>query len=191
MTCVYRTFEEDRQLEGSGIHTEWRAADVRVRDVQPDAVEDVVSLLDRGEVDEAALHEEARGREHRAQHSRKTAERERSALVADRTGRTTGYAIDNLQARGVMFLGPGEQVYEGMIAGESSRENDLDVNITKEKKLTNMRASTADESIKLTPPRTMNLEQCLEWIREDELLEVTPTSLRLRKRSLSGRRRFF
>jgi GTP-binding protein len=89
-----------------------------------------------------------------------------------------------------MFLAPGEQVYEGMVVGENSRENDLDVNITKEKKLTNMRASTADESIKLTPPRIMNLEQCLEWIREDELLEVTPKSLRLRKRALAGRRRF-
>jgi GTP-binding protein len=89
-----------------------------------------------------------------------------------------------------MFAAPGDQVYEGMIVGENSRDNDLDVNITKEKKLTNMRASTADESIKLTPPRTMNLEQCLEWIREDELLEVTPKSLRLRKRALAGRRRF-
>jgi GTP-binding protein len=118
------------------------------------------------------------------------AHRMNGALVADRGGRTTGYAIDNLQARGVMFLGPGEQVYEGMIVGENSRDNDLDVNITKEKKLTNMRASTADEGIKLTPPRVMNLEQCLEWIREDELLEVTPKSLRLRKRSLAGRRRF-
>jgi GTP-binding protein len=118
------------------------------------------------------------------------AHRQSGALVADRAGRSTGYAIDNLQARGVMFLGPGEQVYEGMVVGENSRENDLDVNITKEKKLTNMRASTADESIKLTPPRVMNLEQCLEWIREDELLEVTPKSLRLRKRALSGRRRF-
>jgi GTP-binding protein len=118
------------------------------------------------------------------------AHRQSGALVADRAGRSTGYAIDNLQARGGMFLGPGEQVYEGMVVGENSRENDLDVNITKEKKLTNMRASTADESIKLTPPRIMNLEQCLEWIREDELLEVTPKSLRLRKRSLSGRRRF-
>jgi len=118
------------------------------------------------------------------------AHRQSGALVADRAGRTTGYAIDNLQARGVMFAGPGEQVYEGMVVGENSRENDLDVNITKEKKLTNMRASTADESIKLTPPRIMNLEQCLEWIREDELLEVTPKSLRLRKRALSGRRRF-
>jgi GTP-binding protein len=118
------------------------------------------------------------------------AHRQSGALVADRAGRTTGYAIDNLQARGVMFAGPGEQVYEGMIVGENSRENDLDVNITKEKKLTNMRASTADESIKLTPPRVMNLEQCLEWIREDELLEITPKSLRLRKRALAGRRRF-
>ncbi len=118
------------------------------------------------------------------------AHRQNGALVADRTGRTTGYAIDNLQARGVMFIAPGEQVYEGQIVGENSRDNDLDVNITKEKKLTNMRASTADESIKLTPPRIMNLEQCLEWIREDELLEVTPRSLRLRKRAMGGRRRF-
>jgi len=118
------------------------------------------------------------------------AHRQNGALVADRTGRTTGYAIDNLQARGVMFVAPGESVYEGQIVGENSRDNDLDVNITKEKKLTNMRASTADESIKLTPPRIMNLEQCLEWIREDELLEVTPKSLRLRKRALGGRRRF-
>jgi GTP-binding protein len=118
------------------------------------------------------------------------AHRQNGALVADRTGRTTGYAIDNLQARGTMFIGPGEAVYEGQVVGENSRDNDLDVNITKEKKLTNMRASTADESIKLTPPRIMNLEQCLEWIREDELLEVTPKSLRLRKRALGGRRRF-
>jgi GTP-binding protein len=116
--------------------------------------------------------------------------RQNGALVADRPGRTTGYAIDNLQARGTMFVGPGEPVYEGQIVGENSRDNDLDVNITKEKKLTNMRASTADEGIKLTPPRIMNLEQCLEWIREDELLEVTPRSLRLRKRALGGRRRF-
>jgi GTP-binding protein len=118
------------------------------------------------------------------------AHRQNGALVADRGGRATGYAIDNLQARGTMFVAPGDQVYEGMIVGENSRDNDLDVNITKEKKLTNMRASTADESIKLTPPRVMNLEQCLEWIREDELLEVTPKSLRLRKRALAGRRRF-
>jgi GTP-binding protein len=118
------------------------------------------------------------------------AHRQNGALVADRGGRTTGYAIDNLQARGTMFVSPGEFVYEGQIVGENSRDNDLDVNITKEKKLTNMRASSADESIRLTPPRIMNLEQCLEWIREDELLEVTPKSLRLRKRALGGRRRF-
>ena len=118
------------------------------------------------------------------------AHRQNGALVADRTGRTTGYAIDNLQARGTMFIAPGEPVYEGQVVGENSRDNDLDVNITKEKKLTNMRASTADEGIKLTPPRIMNLEQCLEWIREDELLEVTPKSLRLRKRAMAGRRRF-
>ncbi|MEK7702128.1 MAG: translational GTPase TypA [candidate division NC10 bacterium] len=118
------------------------------------------------------------------------AHRQNGALVADRAGRTTSYAIDNLQARGVMFVGPGEPVYEGQIVGENARDNDMDVNITKEKKLTNMRASTSDEGVKLTPPRTMNLEQALEWIREDELLEVTPKSLRLRKRALSGRRRF-
>ncbi len=116
--------------------------------------------------------------------------RQNGALVADRAGRATGYAIDHLQARGVMFVGPGTEVYEGMIVGENSRDSDLDVNITKEKKLTNMRSSTAEEGIKLTPPRLMNLEQCLEWIREDELLEVTPRSLRLRKRALTGRRRF-
>jgi len=118
------------------------------------------------------------------------AHRQNGALVADRGGRTTAYAIDHLQARGVMFIGPGAEVYEGQIVGENARDTDMDVNITKEKKLTNMRSSTADEAVKLTPPRTMNLEQCLEWIREDELLEVTPKSLRLRKRQLAGRRRF-
>jgi GTP-binding protein len=120
----------------------------------------------------------------------KIASRTSGALVADRAGRTTSYAISNIQERGEMFIAPAEQVYEGMIIGESSRPMDIDVNITKEKKLTNMRASTSDEGIKLTPPRSMNLEQCLEWIREDELLEVTPKSLRLRKRALGGRRRF-
>ena len=94
------------------------------------------------------------------------------------------------EPRGVLFLGPGEPVYEGQIVGENARENDLDVNITKEKKLTNVRSSTSDEAVRLTPPRIMNLEQSLEWIREDELLEITPRSLRLRKKSLSGRRRF-
>src|SRR5881398_53822 len=118
------------------------------------------------------------------------AHRANGALVADRGGRATAYAIDNLQARGVMFVSPGLEVYEGQVVGENARDTDMDVNITKEKKLTNMRSSTADEAAKLTPPRSMNLEQCLEWIREDELLEVTPKSLRLRKRAMRGRRRF-
>ena len=118
------------------------------------------------------------------------AHRQNGALVADRLGRTTAYAIDHLQARGEMFVGPVEQVYEGQIVGENSRDSDMDVNITKEKKLTNMRSSTADEGVKLTPPRIMNLEQSLEWVREDELLEVTPHALRLRKRQLTGRKRF-
>ena len=118
------------------------------------------------------------------------AHRQNGALVADRAGRTTAYAIDHLQARGIMFAAPGEPVYEGQVVGENARDNDMDVNITKEKKLTNMRSSTADEGVKLTPPRVMNLEQSLEWIREDELLEVTPKSLRLRKRQLVARRRF-
>jgi GTP-binding protein len=112
------------------------------------------------------------------------------ALVADREGRATGYAIDHLQPRGIFFVRPGDLVYEGQVVGEHVRENDLDVNVTKEKRLTNMRASTSDEGIRLAPPRIMNLEQCLEWIRDDELLEVTPTSLRLRKKALVGRRRF-
>jgi len=116
--------------------------------------------------------------------------RANGALVSDRGGRTTAYAIDHLQPRGVMFLGPGESVYESQIVGEHARETDLDVNITKEKKLTNMRASTSDEGVRLTPPRTMSLEQNLEWIRDDELLEITPKSLRLRKKTMGGRRRF-
>jgi GTP-binding protein len=116
--------------------------------------------------------------------------RANGAMVADRGGRITAYAIDHLQPRGTLFVNPGESVYEGQIVGEHARDNDLDVNITKEKKLTNMRSSTADEGIRLTPPRLMSLEQCLEWIRADELLEVTPKSLRLRKRQLGGRRRF-
>ena len=116
--------------------------------------------------------------------------RANGAMVADRGGKTTSYAIDHLQPRGVLFLGPGEPVYEGQIVGERARENDLDVNITKEKKLTNIRSSTSDEAVRLTPPRIMNLEQALEWIRDDELLEITPKSIRLRKKALGGRRRF-
>ena len=108
------------------------------------------------------------------------------ALVADRPGRITGYAIEHAQDRGEMFVEPGERVYEGMIVGENSREEDIDVNIVKEKKLTNMRASTSEEGIHLLPAHRMSLEQALEWIREDELLEVTPASLRLRKRVLQA-----
>jgi len=108
------------------------------------------------------------------------------ALVADRPGKITGYAIEHVQDRGEMFVEPGERVYEGMIVGENSREEDIDVNIVKEKKLTNMRASTSEEGIHLLPAHRMSLEQALEWIREDELLEVTPASLRLRKRVLQA-----
>jgi GTP-binding protein len=108
------------------------------------------------------------------------------ALVADRAGKVTGYAIEHVQDRGTMFVEPTERVYEGMIVGENAREEDIDVNIVKEKKLTNMRASTSEEGIHLLPARRMSLEQALEWIREDELLEVTPQSLRLRKRVLAA-----
>ncbi len=108
------------------------------------------------------------------------------ALVADRPGRITAYAIEHVQDRGEMFVEPGDRCYEGMVVGENSREEDIDVNIVKEKKLTNMRSSTSEESVHLLPAHKMSLEQCLEWIREDELLEVTPASLRLRKRGLQA-----
>jgi len=111
------------------------------------------------------------------------------SLVADRPGRTTGYAIFNLQERGEIFVTPGTEVYEGMIVGENARDADLNVNIVKEKKLTNMRASTADEAIRLVPPRILNLEQAIEFIREDELVEVTPQSIRLRKKILKANQR--
>jgi GTP-binding protein len=111
------------------------------------------------------------------------------SLVADRSGKSTGHAIFNLQERGEIFVTPGTEVYEGMIVGENARENDLDVNIVKEKKLTNMRASTADEAIRLVPPRILNLEQAIEFVREDELVEVTPVSIRLRKKILKSNQR--
>ncbi len=111
------------------------------------------------------------------------------SLVADRPGKTTGHAIWNLQERGDMFLGPGTEVYEGMIVGENARDTDLNVNIVKEKKLTNMRASSADEAIRLVPPRLLNLEQAIEFIRDDELVEVTPQSIRLRKKTLKANQR--
>jgi GTP-binding protein len=108
------------------------------------------------------------------------------ALVADRAGRITPYAIEHVQDRGEMFVEPGERCYEGMVVGENSREQDIDVNIVREKKLTNMRSSTSEEGVHLLPARRLSLEQALEWIREDELLEVTPASLRLRKRVLQA-----
>jgi GTP-binding protein len=108
------------------------------------------------------------------------------ALVADRAGKITAYAIEHAQDRGEMFVEPGTRCYEGMVVGENAREQDIDVNIVKEKKLTNMRSSTAEEGVHLLPARRMSLEQALEWIREDELLEVTPESLRFRKRVLQA-----
>jgi GTP-binding protein len=111
------------------------------------------------------------------------------ALVADRTGVATAYAIYNLQERGEIFVEPATTVYEGMIIGENSRPNDMDVNVTKEKKQTNMRASTADEAIRLIPPRILSLEQAIEFINDDELVEVTPKSIRLRKRILASNMR--
>ncbi len=96
------------------------------------------------------------------------------ALVSDRSGKTTTYSLYHLQPRGVLFVGPGVETYEGMIVGENSRENDLDVNVIREKKLTNMRASGSDEALRLMPPHEMNLERALEWIDTDELVEVTP-----------------
>jgi GTP-binding protein len=111
------------------------------------------------------------------------------ALVADRTGKATAYAIWNLQERGEIFISPGTEVYEGMIVGENARAADLDVNIVKEKKLTNMRASTADEAIRLVSPRIMNLEQAIEFIREEEFVEATPKSIRLRKKILAANMR--
>lgn len=111
------------------------------------------------------------------------------ALIADRPGVSTAYSLWNLQERGVLFVGPGVEVYEGMVIGENAKDNDLDVNVVREKKLTNMRASTADEAIRLVPFRQLNLEQAIEFIAEDEFVEVTPKSLRLRKKTLPANRR--
>ncbi|MEX2210249.1 MAG: translational GTPase TypA [Gaiellaceae bacterium] len=111
------------------------------------------------------------------------------SLVADRRGSATGFALLNLQERGQLFVAPGVEVYEGMIVGENARSEDLDVNPTKEKKLTNMRSSTADELVRLIPPRPLSLEQALELIRDDECAEVTPQHVRLRKAELSAQKR--
>jgi GTP-binding protein len=110
--------------------------------------------------------------------------RRNGSLVADRSGITTAYSLLNLQDRGQMFVGPGIEVYEGMVIGENARPDDMDVNPTREKKLTNVRAAAADSFEKLIPPRTLSLEQALEHIADDECVEVTPKSVRLRKLTL-------
>lgn len=115
--------------------------------------------------------------------------RSNGSLVADRSGTSTAYALLNLQERGTLFIGPGEDLYEGMLIGENSRNDDMDVNPTKEKKLTNMRSSTAEEFVRLTPPLRMTLEAALEYLNEDECVEVTPTAVRLRKSTLPAAER--
>src|SRR5207249_294366 len=117
------------------------------------------------------------------------ATRPTGALVADRPGVSTAFALWNLQERGELFIGPGVEVYEGMIVGDNAREADMDVNITKEKKQTNMRASSADEAIRLIPHKELSLEQSIEYIADDEYVEVTPKSLRLRKKVLDAKKR--
>ena len=111
------------------------------------------------------------------------------ALVSDRAGVTTSYALWNLQERGELFVGPSIDVYEGMIIGENAKDTDLDVNVVREKKLTNMRSSTADEAIRLIPFKQLNLEQAIEFVADDEFVEVTPKSLRLRKKVLQADQR--
>jgi GTP-binding protein len=111
------------------------------------------------------------------------------ALVSDRAGVSTAYAVWGIQERGEMFVGPGLEVYEGMIVGENAREDDMNVNITKEKKQTNMRSSSADEAIRLVPPRELTLEKAIEFISDDEFVEVTPKSIRLRKKVLDAKKR--
>jgi GTP-binding protein len=106
-------------------------------------------------------------------------------MVADRRGVATGYALDNLQLRGELFVAPGDPVYEGMVVGESSRPGDMVVNVTREKQKTNIRTHAADEAIKLTPPRVLTIETAVEFIADDELVEVTPTAVRVRKRQLA------
>jgi GTP-binding protein len=112
--------------------------------------------------------------------------RKNGVLVADRVGQVVAFALGNLQERAQMFVAPGEQVYEGMISGENSRPGDLDVNVCKEKKLSNMRTTATDDNVILEPPRQITLEYALEYIEEDELIEVTPKTIRLRKRALAA-----
>jgi GTP-binding protein len=118
--------------------------------------------------------------------------RANGVMISTETGRATPYALDNLQERGTLFIAGGDQVYEGQVVGEHCRDNDLPVNVCREKKLTNIRAAGADKSIILKPPRQMTLEQALEYIEEDELVEITPAAIRLRKNLLkeAERRKF-
>jgi GTP-binding protein len=115
--------------------------------------------------------------------------RQTGTLVSDRNGKSTTYALFHLQPRGLLFIKENTSVYEGMLIGENSRDKDLDVNVTKEKKLTNMRASGSDEALQLIPPKLLTLEQSIEFIREDEFVEVTPQSVRMRKKVLEANKR--
>jgi GTP-binding protein len=110
--------------------------------------------------------------------------RKGGAMIADRPGHATGYALDNLQARGELFIGPGDAVYEGMVVGESARGDDMVVNVVREKQKTNIRTHASDEAIKLAPPHILTLETAIEFIAGDELVEITPHALRVRKRLL-------
>jgi GTP-binding protein len=116
--------------------------------------------------------------------------RTNGAMIADRTGPAIPYALFSIQDRGKLFIGPGTELYEGMVIGENAHPSDLDVNASREKKLTNIRAAGRDENVILTPPREMSLEKALEWIAPDELVEVTPKSVRIRKRTLSANDRY-
>jgi GTP-binding protein len=122
-------------------------------------------------------------------HAGVIARRQNGAIIADRAGPTTAYALFHLQPRGVLFVAPGEEVYEGMIVGEHARDSDLNVNAVRAKQLTNFRTSNADEKLILAPPREIPLEAAMEFIDDDEWIEVTPNHIRLRKRVLAGNQR--
>jgi GTP-binding protein len=112
------------------------------------------------------------------------ARRERGSIVAWERGVTTAYALHNAEERGILFIGPGVEVYEGMVVGQNARADDMPINVCKKKHLTNVRSSTEDIMVRLTPPHQLSLDDCIEYIADDEVLEVTPLSLRMRKRIL-------
>jgi len=116
--------------------------------------------------------------------------RREGAMISWETGSTTTYALHNAQDRGVLFVGAGEDVYAGQIIGQNSRPRDLDINVCKKKHLTNMRAASSDETLRLTPHKVMGLEDALQWIKDDELVEVTPKAIRLRKAELDRMERY-